>query len=74
MLSLLDTCFGRCCINTKPVSHGSDRVMELVCDDVIGKSTGIFYVYGKIRTEAPEVLDKTNQEKIWALCEKYSGI
>lgn len=70
----MDTCFGRCCCNTKPVSHGGDRVLELVFGDAAGQSSGIFYVYGKVEHEAPEVLDQNNQKKIWDQCVKFSGL
>lgn len=55
------------------MSHGGDRVMELVFGDEAGQSCGVFYVYGMVELEAPEVIDLSNQRKIWALCEKYSG-
>ena len=68
---ILDTFIGRYFVNSKPVSVGRDRLIEMA----IGKdknTTGLFYMDDKPHDEAPEVFE--NQQKIWDLCVKYSGL
>jgi len=71
---ILDTFVGRALVGTKPVTEGRDRLINMSLGEEPGKHSGKFYVGGKLGDEAAEVLMKENQDKIWDLCVKYSGL
>ncbi|XP_067931966.1 retinol dehydrogenase 12-like [Watersipora subatra] len=70
---LLDSFVGRLFVNTKPVSEGQKRLIKMALDKET-QTNGVFYYDDKPGSEAPEVLDQDNIDKIWDLCVKYSAL
>lgn len=73
-MGILDSFIGRYLIGTQPQSEGRRRLIKMAVDDETKATNGSFYVDDKLATEAPEVLDQANKDKIWDLCVKFSGL
>lgn len=71
---VMDSFVGRALIGTKPQSEGRDRIINVSLGEESGTHSGKFYCHGKLAEEAAEVLLKENQDRIWDLCVKYSGL
>lgn len=48
--------------------------MEVALSDEFSGFNGTFFKDGKPHQEPEEVVNATNQEKIWDLCVKYTGL
>jgi len=73
-VKFLDTVVGRALVGTKPPTEGRDRLINMSLGEEPGKHSGKFYIDGKLANEAPEVLQKENQDKIWDVCVRYSTL
>lgn len=71
---LFDTFIGRWLIHTKPATEGARLTAEMAVDSGYGMKSGLFYRNGAVYAECSEVCDVHNQEKIWEICERYSGL
>lgn len=65
---------GRAMIKAKTVTESGDVVLDLATRDKYKSSNGVFYNRYTVQDEPQDVVDASNQAKLWEICSKYSGL